>query len=170
MTPIDLLADAAGRIPAIVHAALDGADRATLVRRLDPEANTLAWLAWHIAREVDAQLAPLAGTSEIWLSGGWADRAGLALPATDMGYGHTPEQVALVDADPRLLLDYLDAVHQALAAYLGRLTDSDLDAVVDERWDPPVSLGVRLVSIIGDGLEHAGQASFLRGVLDRTAA
>jgi len=47
------------------------------------------------------------------------------------------------------------------------LTDADLTRVVDERWDPPVTLGVRLVSVISDGLQHAGQAAFVRGILLR---
>jgi hypothetical protein len=38
---------------------------------------------------------------------------------------------------------------------------------VDDYWDPPVTLGVRLVSVISDDLQHAGQAAFIRGVIDR---
>ena len=49
------------------------------------------------------------------------------------------------------------------------LTDADLPRVVDERWDPPVTLGVRLVSVISDCLQHAGQAAFVRGILLRSA-
>ena len=48
------------------------------------------------------------------------------------------------------------------------LTDRDLDRVVDERWDPPVTLGVRLVSVISDDLQHAGQAALIRGIFDRS--
>ena len=96
MNSIDVLTDAFGRIPDILKRALDGADHAALTARLDPEANTLAWLAWHTGREQDAQIAELAGTDEVWVSDGWAERAGLDLPDTDMGYGHTAEQVAKV--------------------------------------------------------------------------
>jgi hypothetical protein len=47
------------------------------------------------------------------------------------------------------------------------VTDADLDRVVDTNWDPPVTLGVRLVSVISDGLQHAGQAAYVRGVAQR---
>jgi len=47
------------------------------------------------------------------------------------------------------------------------LVDADLDRVVDRSWDPPVTLGVRLVSVIADDLQHAGQAAFVRGILQR---
>lgn len=157
-----VLTDAFGRVPELLRHALEGARPEQLTHRLDPRANTLAWLAWHTAREQDAQVARLAGTDEVWTSEGWAARADLRLPDEDMGYGHTPEQVALVDAPAELLLDYADAVHRSVVGYLERTSDDQLDAVVDERWDPPVTLGVRLVSV-----EHAGQAAFLRGLLDR---
>jgi hypothetical protein len=38
--------------------------------------------------------------------------------------------------------------------------------VVDASWDPPVTLGVRLVSVISDDLQHAGQAAYLRGMIE----
>ena len=41
------------------------------------------------------------------------------------------------------------------------LAPDDLDRVVDRRWDPPVTLGVRLVSIADDSLQHAGQAAYV---------
>lgn len=169
MNSTAVLADAFGRIPDLLRHALDGAPHALLTRRLDPEANTLAWLAWHTAREQDAQLAALAGVPEVWTTDGWAARAHLDLPDDDMGYGHTTEQVARVDAPADVLLGYLDAVATAASHYLDRLGDDDLDVVVDEAWDPPVTLGARLVSVLADAHQHAGQAAFLRGVLDRTA-
>jgi hypothetical protein len=42
---------------------------------------------------------------------------------------------------------------------------ADLARTVDDRWDPPVTLGVRLVSIADDSLQHVGQAAYLRGLL-----
>ena len=49
------------------------------------------------------------------------------------------------------------------------MTDADLDRVVDEHWDPPVTLAVRLVSVIDDATQHAGQAAYASGILSRTA-
>ncbi len=65
------------------------------------------------------------------------------------------------------LLGYYDAVHDQTVRFVRGLTVGDLDRVVDERWDPPVTLGVRLVSVLADDLQHAGQAAFVRGVLER---
>ena len=36
---------------------------------------------------------------------------------------------------------------------------------MDKAWDPPVTLGVRLVSVVSDDLQHAGQAAYLRGLV-----
>ena len=51
------------------------------------------------------------------------------------------------------------------SSYVQGLGEADLDRVVDLNWDPPVTLGVRLVSVINDDLQHGGQAAYVRGML-----
>jgi hypothetical protein len=162
----ELLIDAFDRIRGIVHRVVEGASDELLGYRVDPEANTIAWLVWHLTRGQDSQVADVAGTEELWLTE-WADRFALPLPRESTGYGHTTSEVAAVKASPELLLGYHDAVHSATVAYLKTLSGADLDRVVDESWDPPVTLGVRLVSIVGDDWQHAGQASFVQGLARR---
>ena len=65
-----------------------------------------------------------------------------------------------------LLTGYHDAVFEQTTRYVAGLADDDLDRIVDERWDPPVTLGVRLVSVISDDLQHVGQAAYVRGLGD----
>ena len=158
----------------VVRAAGRGADpcRGRVDRRgagipAGPGGELIAWLAWHAARGEDAQVADVAGVEQVWTAQGWADRFDLPFDRAASGYGQSTEEVGQVRASAELLLGYYDAVAQQTAAYLQRLTESDLDVVVDERWDPPVTLGVRLVSIVGDSLQHAGQASYVRGMLAR---
>ena len=98
---------------------------------------------------------------------GWAKRCGLPFDESDHGYGHGTAEVAAVNLDAATLLGYHDAVCDATLRFIGQLTDADLDRVVDERWDPPVTLAVRLVSVVADDLQHAGQAAFIRGILTR---
>lgn len=165
-----LLEESYGRIPELVHAAVDGLDADRLAARLDPEANSIGWLVWHLARVQDDHVAAVAGTEQVWTSAGWNERFGLPLPDHDIGYGHSADDVARVRVeDPELLTGYYDAVHERTLDYLRGLSDDDLDAVVDDAWDPPVTLAVRLVSVLSDDLQHAGQAAFVRGVLDRRA-
>lgn len=167
MTGRDILLDAFGRIPEMVQEAIDGLGVEELTFRLDGEANTIAWLIWHLSRIEDDHVAGVAGREQVWTSGGWARRFKLPLADADMGYGHTAEQVASVKADAKMLGGYFEAVHEMTMEFVGTVTDSDLDRVVDERWDPPVTLGVRLVSVVGHDYEQAGQAAFIRGILDR---
>ncbi|MFI2103426.1 DUF664 domain-containing protein [Isoptericola sp. NPDC019693] len=167
---VALLTDAFDRIAETVHRVLRGATAARLSYRPDPEANTVAWLVWHLARVQDDHVADVAGTEQRWTAGGWAAKFGLPFEDADTGYGHTPEQVAAVRADAALLRGYLDDVHAATAAYLATVTAADLERVVDTRWDPPVTLGVRLVSVVGDDLQHAGQAAYVRGLAERAGA
>lgn len=168
MNVAELLIEAYDRVPQNVEAVLRDLPTDHLLVRPDPAANTIAWLVWHVGRGQDAQIADVAGTEEVWTAEGWAERFGLPLDVHDMGYGHTSEQVAAVRADAQLLRGYVRDVHQAAATYLARLEPDDLDRVVDERWDPPVTLGVRLVSVVADALQHVGQAAYLKGHLART--
>jgi hypothetical protein len=162
----ELLIDAFDRISGIVHRAVEGASPELLAFRDDAEANTIAWLVWHLTRVQDDHVADVAGTPQLWATE-WAARFDLPLPVESTGYGHTTEQVGSVVASAELLLGYHDAVHDATVAYLGTLGADDFDRVVDTAWDPPVTLGVRLVSVIGDDLQHAGQASFVKGLAQR---
>lgn len=165
MDGVGVLVDGFGRVGAIVHRVLDDIEEDALTARLGPEANTVAWLVWHLCRVEDAQVAALAGTDQVWTAQGFADRFGLPFSPRATGYGQSPDEVAQVRTGAALLGEYLDASRAATDAYLARLQDADLARVVDERWDPPVTVGVRLVSILGDVLEHAGQAAFVRGVV-----
>jgi Protein of unknown function (DUF664) len=168
MTSADLLVDAFGRIREVVHAVVDGLTPEQLAFRIDPEANSIAWLVWHLTRIQDDHLADAAQTEQVWTSRGWAERFGLPFHPLATGYGHRAAEVAAVRvASGELLVDYHDAVHQQTIGYVERLSEGDLAHIVDRSWDPPVSLGVRLVSVIADDLQHVGQAAFLRGVLQR---
>jgi uncharacterized damage-inducible protein DinB len=166
VTTANLLTDAFGRIRDAVHRAVDGLSPEELAFRVDPDANSIAWLTWHLTRVQDDHLADAAGTTQVWTSRGWAERFGLPFDVSDTGYGHAPDQVAAVRVESaELLTGYHDAVYQQTVAYVGSLTDDDLTRIVDRSWDPPVTLGVRLVSVIDDDAQHAGQAAYIRGLL-----
>ncbi|MFF1878793.1 DUF664 domain-containing protein [Leifsonia sp. NPDC058230] len=164
----DLLIDAFDRIAQTVRRTVDGLDAAALSGRVDPEANSIAWLVWHLTRIQDDHVADVAGRPQAWHENGWEGRFGLPFDSDDTGYGHSSDDVAAVGGvDAQNLLGYHDDVHDRTVAFLSGLADDDFARVVDESWNPPVTLGVRLVSVISDDLQHAGQAAFVRGVLER---
>jgi uncharacterized damage-inducible protein DinB len=175
MTVADLLADAFGRVREVVHEVVEGLTPDQLALRPESEANSIAWLVWHLTRIQDDHIADAAGTVQVWTSAAegssgptWADRFGLPFATSATGYGHGAEAVAAVQIRPvTLLTEYYDAVHTETIKYVRGLSNADLDRIVDYAWDPPVSLGVRLVSVISDDLQHAGQAAYLRGLIER---
>jgi len=163
-----LLDELYGRIPPLARAAVDGLDPEALVAAPAPGANTIAWLVWHSARVQDHHVGEVMDTDQVWPSGDWAARFGLDPDPQNTGYGHTAADVASVrPVDGAALVDYLDAVQARTVAWLRDLEAEDLDRIVDTRWDPPVTLGVRLVSVADDSLQHVGQAAYVRGLLDR---
>ena len=166
MDVASLLLEFYGRIPPVARHAVDGVDLGRLTERPSSGSNTIGWLVWHLARVQDHHVAELLGTEQLWVGGDWGSRFGLDPDPTNTGYGHSAEEVASVRPErPEVLLEYLDAVAQRTSAMLQDLVPSDLDRIVDRSWDPPVTMGVRLVSIADDGLQHAGQAAYVRGLL-----
>ena len=166
MTSAELLADAFGRVQETVHEAVEGLTASQLTARLDDDANSIAWLCWHLARVQDDHVAGAFGVPQVWME--YGKRFELPFEPSDVGYGHSSGQVSQVTVSSAdLLVGYYDAVHEHTIRLVSDVTDADLTRVVDEAWDPPVTLGVRFVSVISDCLQHAGQAAFIRGILLR---
>lgn len=163
----DILLDAFGRIGGGVARTLQGARQEQLDYRPDPDANPVGWLVWHLTRVMDDHVSEIADREQVWTADGWARRFDLPLDDAETGYGHTREQVAQVRASAELLLSYHEAVQEQCAAYLRGIEADELDRIIDPRWDPPVSVGVRLVSVVADALQHLGQADYVMGLFSR---
>ena len=161
----ELLAEEFGRIQGVVLGAVRGLSEDELAFRPDKRCNSIAWLIWHLTRIQDDHVADVAGTEQAWTAEGWAGRFGLPFPVAETGYGHSSAQVAAVRVPADLLVGYHEAVFGHTVTYVRGLDEADLDRVVDEHWDPPVTLGVRLVSVVSDDLQHGGQAAYVRGQL-----
>jgi len=165
----ELLLDGYGRLPALVRSAVDGLTADQLRWAPGAGANPIGWLVWHLTRVQDHHVSELLDTDQVWVTGGFAARFGLDPDPHNTGYGHKPKQLDTVRPEsPDALVEYYAAVAARTDDLLRSLKPEDLDRVVDRRWDPPVTLGVRLVSILGDDLEHVGQANYVCGLLKRS--
>ena len=167
MDGAELITDGFGRIREVVHEVVEGLTEEDLTFRAGPDANTIAWLVWHLTRVQDDHVADAFGVHEVWAAKGWADRLGLPFDRAATGYRHTSQEVGEVRASAAELIGYHDDVHEQTVRLVAGVGAADLDRIVDEAWDPPVSLGVRLISVMSDDLQHAGQAAFIRGLLPR---
>ncbi|MGC5003604.1 mycothiol transferase [Streptomyces sp. DT203] len=168
MNSADLLTDAFTRIQEAVHSAVEGLSVDDLHVRLDDGANSIAWLVWHLTRIQDDHVSDAAGVQQVWFSQDWASRFDLPFDKGATGYGQSSKQVAAVRVgSPELLLGYYDGVHEQSVEFIRGLHPRSLERIVDETWSPPVTLGVRLISVITDDLQHVGQAAFVRGSLER---
>lgn len=163
MDATDLLQDLYGRVAAAAGV-VEGLDEADLAARPGGTGNPVAWLVWHSARLQDSSFAAVTGREQVWTAQGWHERLGLDRPVEAMGYGDSSDEVDAVRAPADLLSGYHAAVAEAVADQLGRWSAQDLDAVVDESFDPPVTLAARLVSVAVDCAQHLGQAAYARGL------
>ena len=147
---------------------VEGLDAAALAWRPDAEANSIAWLVWHLARVQDGHVAEIAGRPQVWTEQSWAEQFGLPAGYDDSGYGHTPAQVGEIQpGEEHVLRRYAEAVATMVRDYLDGASADDFDRVIDRSYDPPVTVGVRLFSVVGDALQHLGQAAYIRGLYER---
>lgn len=157
--------EVAGRARRVVS----GLDAAAIAWRPDAEANSIGWLVWHLARVKDSHVAGIAGRDQVW-NDDWAEQLGLPAGYDDTGYGHDPEDVARIRPESEPLLRYVEAVTEMVRAELAAMAGGDFDRIIDRSYDPPVSVGVRFNSVLGDALQHIGQAAYVRGLYERSAA
>jgi hypothetical protein len=169
MNVSELLTDALGRARQQVPDLVSGLGDDELAWRPDPEANSIAWLVWHLSRIEDDHVAGVAGSEQVWIADGWAERFDLPFEVHEHGYGMSADDVAKVRVGGDLLRGYHEAVAARAVEYVATLGPDDLDRVVDRSWDPPVTLGVRLVSVVNEVSAHLGQAQYVRGLVTRLA-
>jgi hypothetical protein len=169
MTSNDLLTDAFSRIHDVVHQAVDGLTPDELAFRVNGNTNSIAWLIWHLSRVTDDHLSGAASKGQVWTDNGWVEKFGLPFPAEATGYGFGGDDVAAVKVKSgEILIGYFDEVIEEAGRYVKHLKEDDYARVVDSSWNPPVTLAVRLVSVVSDGLQHAGQAMFIRGIVENS--
>ena len=168
MDGAEIVADALGRINRVLHRAMDGIPAGVLNRQPTPESNSMAWLAWHLCRVQDHHISDLLGIPQLWIADGWHEKFGMARDESETGTGHTLEQVAALKVDSaELSLGYADAVLARSKQYLATVKPEDLDAEINEpQYSPLPIVGVRLVSIISDNTQHAGQVMYARGLVE----
>ena len=163
-----LLEELFGRVDEHVPAILESLTPDELNEMPEEGSNPIGWLIWHLTRVADMHIAEIRGVDQLWVSDGWAARFDLEPDPWNVGYLHTPEQVAETRTEgTQLLQEYWDAVWTRTQGVLAETDPASLDEIIDRRWDPPVTLGVRLVSIADDAIQHAGQAAYVKGLLSR---
>ena len=162
----DLISDGYERVLQFMGSVLKGLSEDDLNWQPRQDCNSIGWISWHLTRQQDAQIAILMGEKQLWIKDGWHAKFEQAPAPDDIGFGHTPEQVAeFKSPDVQTLLDYQRAVLDRSKRYFQTLSKTDLDRELDEPWFQPLpTVGVRLVSILEDSFLHCGQAAYLRGL------
>jgi hypothetical protein len=163
----ELILDGYDRLPDLVKEVLAGFRMGELDWQPHRNCNSLGWTVWHLTRVQDSQIADLMAAEQLWIKDGWHKKFKRPADPDDTGYGHTPEQVrAFKSPSVTIQLGYLRAVIERTKQYLASLTPADLDRELDEPWQKPLpTVGVRIVSILADCHQHAGEASYIRGLL-----
>jgi hypothetical protein len=162
-----ILTDGYGRVLDIMNSVLDGLAIDDLNEQPKPDCNSIGWLCWHLTRVQDHHIAALMEEDQLWIKDKWHARFNRAAEPNDTGFHHKPEDVqAFKSPDAKTLLDYQSAVLERSKGYFSTLTPTDLDRELNEPWFQPLpTIGVRLVSVMADQLQHCGQIGYVRGLL-----
>jgi Protein of unknown function (DUF664) len=141
MTSAELLVDAVGRIRGVVHRVVDSLTPEQLAFRVDPKANSIAWLVWHLTRIQDDHVADVAQAEQVWTSQGWVERFGLPFDPGTPATGTGPMRWRPCRWSPASC--WWATMMRSTSrrpGYVERLGEADLARIVDRSWDPPVSL------------------------------
>jgi len=163
-----LITDLFLRISQALEQALEGLSVEDLNQRPRPDCNSIGWLAWHLTRSHDRNLSELAGEEQLWTRDGWLARFGRAADPAETGFGHSVEDAAAFQSPGRqLLLEYHRAVVERLKHYVSStLSETELER---ESYSPTFGntriVRARLAGVISEGLQHVGQAAYVRGLL-----
>jgi hypothetical protein len=163
----ELMNEGYGRILEVLEQTLDGLTQKDLDVQPNPDCNSIGWLAWHLTRVQDDHIADLIGWEQLWIKAGWHAKFNRDPDPKDIGFGHTSEEVAAFKSPAvQTLLDYHRAVLDRSKQYITNLSPDDLDRELNEPWFQPLpTVGVRLISVLSDCLQHAGQTAYVRGLL-----
>jgi hypothetical protein len=163
----DLIIDGFGRVLELLEPALEGLSQADLDHQPKADCNSIGWIVWHLTRVQDSQIADLTKEEQVWVKDKWYARFNRAADPVDTGSGHGPEEVAAFSSPPSpVLLEYYRATLEQTKRYLLTQSLSGLDRQLDEPWyQPPPTLGVRIISVMADCLQHSGEVGYLRGLI-----
>ncbi len=163
----DLLVNSYDEAFKAVERALVGLSQEDLDWQSRPDCNSIGWTAWHLARELDGLVNSITGEEQLWIKDKWHEKFNRLPDPTDSGTGHSPEQVAeFKSPDVKTLLNYYQSVLEMSKLHITSLSSSDLNRKIDDPWAQYFpTVASRLVVALEETLLHAGQACYIRGLL-----
>ncbi|MFC2060072.1 DinB family protein [Chloroflexota bacterium] len=159
-----LIVDTYERSSQALERALEGLTQDDLNQQPNPDSNSMGWIVWHLTRIQDRAIADLTGEEQLWIKDTWHSKFNRPADPQDVGVRHMPEDLAAFKSpDVQTLLAYHQAVLQVSKRYISNLSQTDLD-----RWlghPRYATVGARLVVLISENLQHAGQVAYVHGLL-----
>lgn len=162
----EMLSNAYGGILRTLEYTLEGLTEEDLNWQPKPDCNSIGWLVWHLTRWQDFQISEFMGEEQLWIKDDWHKKFGRPANPRDTGTGDKPVDLeAFISPDAGTLLDYHKAVLKRSQKYFSTLKKAGLEKVVEGTpIKPAPTVGMMLIITLSDGLQHAGQAAYVRGL------
>jgi hypothetical protein len=131
-----------------------------------PDCNSIGWMVWHPIRFQDMQISEFMGEEQLWIKDGWYKKWGRKADPKESGGGMTPEDLTKFKSPgAATVLAYAKAVVERSQKYFPTLKKADLDKILKGGPHKPYpTVGMMLMIILSDSLQHAGQAGYVRGL------
>lgn len=155
------------RISGTLERTLNGLSVKDLNYQPKPDSNSMGWLVWHLTRWQDFQASQPLKKEQVWIEKKWYEKYGRPADPADTGMGHKEADLAKYRSpDAATLIGYNKEVLVRLKEYINSLTASDLDKVVEGTpFNPPPTVGMNLIGLWSDGMQHTGQVGYVRGYI-----
>jgi hypothetical protein len=156
--------------------AIEGLSPEELAWQSNPNANSMAFIVWHVSRVEDRWLQRFAQEAqEVWIRDGWSEKTGIAEQGTGIGY--TAEQLAqfpLVKGEN--LRQYFEAVGIETTTFLKGLEHKDFDFAPEREPAPDrpralsnpafagCTIGRMFRQLVAEFNQHLGQIQYIRGL------
>ncbi len=163
-----LIIDIFMRISQDLEQVLDGLTVDDLNQRPRPDCNSIGWLAWHLTRSHDRNISELMEQEQLWIRDKWHAKFNRAPDPAETGFGYSSEDVSTFRSqDGKTLLEYHHAVLELAKRYIsGTLSETELKREsASPTFGNVATVRRRLVGVVNDGLQHVGQAAYVRGLL-----
>ena len=160
----------------VLENAVDGMSEEDLNWQPRSDCNSIGWLVWHLTRWHDVMISSFMGEEELWVKDRWHERFGQSADDGDHGSGHDVEDLAVFKSpDAATLIGYHQAVLERSKQYFPSISATDMDRETESmpfkkppKYEmmllPEPKVGLMLMRLLSGSLQHAGQASYVRGL------
>lgn len=127
------------------------------------QSNNIVWIIWHMTRGFDRRISLIAGDEQTWISEKWYIKYNLPNSASDLGIGHTMNDVKkIIPNNISVLTEYYESVHNKMLKLLNDNQKISFNNIIVETEN---TQKYELMRMVAGTLQHVGQINYIKGLI-----